>query len=81
MKKINNFFKLISIIGVSKIYSIFLVFLMLFSSILDILSLGLIAPYISTIFDIEQTKTDVADVFGIECGAQLSGMVGLHALD
>ncbi len=59
MKKINNFFKLISIIGVSKIYSIFLVFLMLFSSILDILSLGLIAPYISTIFDIEQTKTDL----------------------
>ena len=59
MKKINNFLKLISIVGVSKTYTVFLVFLMLFSSVLDILSLGLIAPYISTIFDIEQTQTNL----------------------
>ena len=29
---------------------------MLFSGVLDLLSLGLIAPYISTIFDIDQTQ-------------------------
>ena len=40
----------------SKTHLILLVFLMLFSGVLDLLSLGLIAPYISTIFDIKQTQ-------------------------
>ena len=56
MKKINNFINLISITGVTKTYLVFLVFLMIFSGVLDLLSLGLIAPYISAIFDINQTQ-------------------------
>ncbi len=53
MGKITNFFDLISLIGANKFYVIFLIFLMLISSLLDLLSLGLISPYISSIFDLE----------------------------
>lgn len=56
MKKINNFLKLMAIIGVNKTHLVFLVFLMLFSGLLDLMSLGLIAPYISIIFDFKQTQ-------------------------
>ena len=49
MNKIKNLFKLINLIGANKYYAIFLIILMLVSSILDLISLGLIAPYISSI--------------------------------
>ena len=58
MFKIKNFLKLISAIGVDKSYVIFLIFLMLVSSFLDVLSLGLIVPYISTIFNIDAIRKD-----------------------
>ena len=56
MYQIKVFFKLISYIGVSKTYISFVIFLILLSSFLDILSLGLIVPYVSTIFDVEQVE-------------------------
>lgn len=58
MLKIKNFINLLTVIGVKKSYVIFLIFLMLISSLLDILSLGLIVPYISAIFDINEINTN-----------------------
>ena len=58
MGKIQNFFDLISLIGANKFYVIFLVILMLISSLLDLLSLGLIAPYISSIFELENNQSN-----------------------
>ncbi len=58
MGKIQNFFALISLIGANKFYVIFLVILMLISSLLDLLSLGLIAPYISSIFELENNQSN-----------------------
>ena len=59
MTKFKNLFKLINLIGANKYYVIFLIILMLISSILDLISLGLIAPYISSIFDLESNNTNV----------------------
>ena len=58
MLKIKNFINLLTVIGVKKSYVTFLIFLMLISSLLDILSLGLVVPYISTIFDINEMNTN-----------------------
>ena len=58
MAKIKNFIKLLFLIGISKSYVAFLIFLMLVSSFLDILSLGLIVPYISAIFEINHMITN-----------------------
>ncbi len=59
MNKIKNLFKLINLIGANKYYVMFLIILMLVSSILDLISLGLIAPYISSIFDLENNNTNI----------------------
>ena len=56
MNKIRNLFKLINLIGANKYYVLFLIILMLISSVLDLISLGLIAPYISSIFDLESNS-------------------------
>ena len=56
MNKIRNLFKLINLIGANKYYVSFLIILMLISSALDLISLGLIAPYISSIFDLENNS-------------------------
>lgn len=53
MKKITNFINLISLVGANKSYILFLIILMLISGLLDLLSLGLITPYISSIFGLE----------------------------
>ena len=58
MLKIKNFINLLTVIGVKKSYVTFLIFLMLISSLLDILSLGLVVPYISTVFDINEMNTN-----------------------
>ena len=52
MTNLKNFFSLISVIGTKKSYLFFLVFLMLISSVADILSLGLIVPYVSQILNL-----------------------------
>lgn len=56
MTKIKNFFQLIHLIGANKFYVLFLIVLMLISSFLDLISLGLIAPYISSIFELENSS-------------------------
>ena len=58
MLKINNFLKLLSSVGANKYYVLFLILMMLISSMLDILSLGLIAPYIATIFEVKTIQTN-----------------------
>tara|TARA_B100001057_G_C22817628_1_gene938101 strand:+ start:89 stop:1825 length:1737 start_codon:yes stop_codon:yes gene_type:complete len=58
MTKIKNLIKLINLIGANKYYVLFLVALMLISSVLDLISLGLIAPYISSIFELENNSTN-----------------------
>ena len=58
MLKIKNFINLLTVLGVKKSYVTFLIFLMLISSLLDILSLGLVVPYISTVFDINEMNTN-----------------------
>ena len=58
MTNLKNFFSLISVIGTKKSYLFFLVFLMLISSVADILSLGLIVPYVSQILNIQNNSFD-----------------------
>ena len=58
MINLKNFFSLISVIGTKKIYLFFLVFLMLISSVADILSLGLIVPYVSQILNLQNNSFD-----------------------
>jgi ABC-type multidrug transport system fused ATPase/permease subunit len=58
MNKIKNFYKLINLIHVNKYYLLFLILLMLISSILDLISLGLIAPYISSIFKLNNNYSN-----------------------
>ena len=57
MRYLKNFINLISIIGTKKSYLILLVFLMLVSSIIDILSLGLIIPYVSGILNLQDSSS------------------------
>ena len=47
-----------SSVGANKYYVLFLILMMLTSSLLDILSLGLIAPYIATIFEVKTIQTN-----------------------
>ena len=56
IKNFRNFLIIINITGTKKSYLFFLVFLMLISSFADILSLGLIIPYVSQILDIQQNS-------------------------
>ena len=58
MINLKNFLSLISAIGTKKSYLFFLVFLMLVSSLVDILGLGLIAPYVSQILNLQNNKSD-----------------------
>ena len=58
MINLKNFFSLISVIGTKKSYLFFLVFLMLISSVADILSLGLIVPYVSQILNLQNNSFD-----------------------
>ena len=58
MINLKNFFNLILAIGTKKSYLFFLVFLMLVSSLADILSLGLIIPYVSQILNLQNTTFD-----------------------
>ena len=57
MGYLKNFISLISIIGTKKSYLILLVFLMLVSSLIDILSLGLIIPYVSGILNLQDSSS------------------------
>ena len=56
IKNFRNFLIIINITGTKKSYLFFLVFLMLISSFADILSLGLIIPYVSQILDIQENS-------------------------
>ena len=56
IKNFRNFLIIINITGTRKSYLFFLVFLMLISSFADILSLGLIIPYVSQILDIQENS-------------------------
>ena len=56
IKNFRNFLIIIDITGTKKSYLFFLVFLMLISSFADILSLGLIIPYVSQILDIQENS-------------------------
>ena len=58
MTNLKNFLRLVSVIGTKKSYLFFLVFLMLVSSFADILSLGLIIPYVSQILNLESNTLD-----------------------
>ena len=58
MTNLKNFLRLVSVIGTKKRYLFFLVFLMLVSSFADILSLGLIIPYVSQILNLESNTLD-----------------------
>lgn len=53
-----NFIRLISVIDTKKSYLFFLVFLMLISSFADILSLGLIIPYVTQILNLQNNPAD-----------------------
>ncbi len=57
MGYLKNFINLISIIGTKKSYLILLVFLMLVSSLIDILSLSLIIPYVSGILNLQDSSS------------------------
>ena len=57
MGYLKNFISLISIIGTKKSYLILLVFLMLVSILIDILSLGLIIPYVSGILNLQDSSS------------------------
>ena len=56
IKNFENFLSIISVTGTKKSYLIFLVLLMLVSSFADILSLGLIIPYVSQILNIQENS-------------------------
>ena len=56
IKNFKNFLSIISVTGTKKSYLIFLVLLMLVSSFADILSLGLIIPYVSQILNIQENS-------------------------
>lgn len=53
MINLKNFFSLINVIGTKKKYLFFLVFLMILSSFIDVLSLGLIIPYVTQILNLQ----------------------------
>ena len=53
MIKSKIIFRLFNIIKVKKSYIFFIFFLFIASSMIDLLSIGLIAPYVSTILDVE----------------------------
>ena len=53
IKNFKNFLSIISVTETKKSYLFFLVLLMLVSSFADILSLGLIIPYVSQILNIQ----------------------------
>ena len=48
-----NILKLFNILKINKNYLFFIIFLFIASSMIDLLSIGLIAPYVSVILDIE----------------------------
>ena len=54
IKNFQNFIRLINVTDTKKIYLIFLIFLMLISSFADILSLGLIIPYVTQILNLQK---------------------------
>tara|TARA_B100001057_G_scaffold492224_1_gene584148 strand:+ start:4362 stop:6080 length:1719 start_codon:yes stop_codon:yes gene_type:complete len=54
---LKNFISLINVIGTKKSYLFFLVFLMLVASLIDILSLGLIIPYVSGILNLQDNNS------------------------
>ncbi len=56
IKNFKNFLSIISVTGTKKSYLIFLLLLMLVSSFADILSLGLIIPYVSQILNIQENS-------------------------
>ena len=56
IKNFKNFLSIISVTGTKKSYLIFLLLLMLVSSFADILSLGLIIPYVSQILNIQENE-------------------------
>jgi len=58
IKNFRNFLIIINITGTKKSYLFFLVLLMLVSSLTDILSLGLIIPYVSQILNIQENSID-----------------------
>ena len=57
-KKFSKFYKIINVTDTKKIYLIFLIFLMLISSFADILSLGLIIPYVTQILNLQKNPED-----------------------
>ena len=58
IKNFQNFIRLINVTDTKKIYLIFLIFLMLISSFADILSLGLIIPYVTQILNLQKNPED-----------------------
>ena len=52
---IKNIKDLLFIIGIKKAYLFFLIFLFFIAGVVDLLSLGLIAPYVTVIFNIENS--------------------------
>ena len=56
----NNFENLINLLSLTetkKSYLILLVFLMIISSLADIISLGLVIPYVAQILDLQKEKS------------------------
>ena len=58
IKNFKNFISLINVTDTKKAYLFFLVFLMLISSFADILSLGLIVPYVIQILNLQKNPDD-----------------------
>ena len=56
IQNFKNFLSLISATGTKKSYLFFLIVLMLASSLADILSLGLMIPYVSQILNIQENS-------------------------
>ena len=56
MLNFNTLFSLISLLGIPKYFLLLIVFLMFFTTIIDLFSLGLIAPYVANILNINSSN-------------------------
>ena len=62
MTNFKNIFRLLNILKINKYYLSFIIFLFICSSLVDVLSIGLILPYVSTILNLENSIFNILQI-------------------